>query len=70
VARPQSQQCRAKAGLKPGLEETWEKLIELVGNALKTTIMGYSTNLQADLNGSQMASIRATLLASDISLPC
>jgi len=67
VARPQSHHC--KASLNPGLDETWNKLIKLVGNALKATIIGYSDNRQADLHGDEMASIRAALLASGIRLP-
>ena len=67
VARPKSHSH--KTGTNPTLDDVWDKLIKLVGNALKATIMGYSDNQKADLHGSEMSSIRATMLAYDIHLP-
>jgi len=67
VAKPQSHKC--KGGLSSGLDQVWANLVKLVGNALKVTIMGYSSTQQADLHGVEMASIRTTLSASGITLP-
>ena len=51
------------------LDDAWDDLVALVGDALGATIMGHAIGRHDELNGPRMEGIRATLLSNGIHIP-
>ena len=53
----------------PGLDDAWDDLVALVGDALSATIMGHAIGHHEELHVPRMEGIRATLLSNGIHIP-